>query len=151
MVAIPKKRITIDEILKDPWFSKGYEKKSSTIFLKENLDVEDVIEKIEVTDQEKVQKKLLKPLNAFEVIHLMISPSEIKSDNTFLMKGNFESASSFISDILKELKAKKVDIKGNNIKVIFGKDDQGNSFNWLNLYSTYFSTSNYDYSKCNSI
>jgi alpha-acetolactate decarboxylase len=127
MVANPKKRITILEILEDPWFSKGYEvKDSNTRLVKDNLDVKDVIEEIQVTDEEKVKKKLLKPFNAFEVIHLMSSPSEIKSENTFLMKGDYEFSTNYIADVLKEMKAKKVDIKENHLKVAFGKDDQSN-------------------------
>jgi hypothetical protein len=109
--------------MEDEWFIQGGFKRVDSVILKnDNLEFENVVEKIEIQEQEKKQTKALKPLNAFEVIYLMVSPSEIKKENKFLIKGDFATVTEKFTKIFTEMKSKKTEIKGNLMKVFFGKD-----------------------------
>lgn len=70
----PKHRITIPQILQDPWFKKGYKPEKQAVFQNVNLDDVDAVfsESKECLVTEQKEPKNSKPtlLNAFELISL---------------------------------------------------------------------------------
>jgi len=127
LVVDPKKRITLEKVIKDAWFIEdGY-----TPLNLEKIDVskaesniKDIVKEEEDTTQKK-KAKISGPMNAFEFASMLLSgqmnplmnPNAKRvTESQFLTKGNFDSVVSILQDALEKLGG-KCEKKENRLKV----------------------------------
>jgi len=114
LVVNPKKRINLQEILKDPWFSVGYNSQEIKKFDK-NEQAEMKQSTLTTDDKKKSKSQLDHPLDAFELFNvltidrmglLLTSNASVRKETQFIASVNVKEMKTLLEAKLREINAK---------------------------------------------